>query len=81
MFGGQVGITGHAVLGDRVLSGAQAGVSGHWRKGNVTLQGTPAIDAKTFAKASVVYKNLPEFYSEFRALKKELEELKKEINK
>ncbi len=80
MFGGQVGIAGHAVIGDRVLSGAQAGIAGSIRKGNVTVQGSPAIDAKQFARASVVYKNLPEIYTEFNRMKKELEELKSSIN-
>lgn len=79
MFGGQVGIAGHAVLGDRVYSGAQAGIAGSLRKGNVTVQGSPAIDAKNFARSSVVFKKLPEFYAEFNQMKAELEELKKKI--
>lgn len=79
MFGGQVGIAGHAVIGDRVLSGAQAGIAGSIRKGHVTVQGSPAVDAKVFARASVVYKNLPQMYSEFNRMKGELEELKKRV--
>ena len=79
MFGGQVGIAGHAVIGDRVLSGAQAGIAGSIRKGHVTVQGSPAVDAKVFARASVVYKNLPQMYSEFNRMKDELEELKKRV--
>lgn len=81
MFGGQVGIAGHAVIGDRVLSGAQAGIAGSLRKGHVTVQGSPAVDAKIFARASVVYKNLPQMYSEFNRMKDELEELKKKLEK
>lgn len=81
MFGGQVGIAGHAVIGDRVYSGAQAGIAGSIRKGNITVQGTPAIDAKIFARSSVVFKNLPQMYSELQVLKREIEELKKNINK
>lgn len=80
MFGGQVGIAGHAVIGDRVLSGAQAGIAGSIRKGNVTVQGSPAVDAKVFARASVVYKNLPEMYRDFNRMKEEIEELKKKLN-
>lgn len=79
MFGGQVGIAGHAVIGDRVLSGAQAGIAGSIRKGHVTVQGSPAVDAKVFARASVVYKNLPQMYSEFNRMKDEVEELKKRV--
>ena len=48
MFGGQVGIAGHAVIGDEVKSGAQAGIAGSIRKGHVTVQGSPAIEAKKF---------------------------------
>ncbi len=80
MFGGQVGICGHAVIGDKVHSGAQAGIAGSIRKGHVTVQGSPAIDAKKFARSSVVYKNLPEMYTTLNRMSKEIEELKKQIN-
>lgn len=80
MFGGQVGIAGHAVIGDKVYSGAQAGIAGSIRKGHVTVQGSPAIDAKNFARSSVVYKNLPEMYTTVNRLKKEIEELKELLN-
>ena len=79
MFGGQVGIAGHAVIGDRVLSGAQAGIAGSIRKGNVTVQGSPAIDAKNFMRSSVVFKKLPEMYSELNRLQEEIEELKNKL--
>lgn len=78
MFGGQVGICGHAVIGDKVYSGAQAGIAGSLRKGNVTVQGSPAIDAKNFARSSVVFKKLPEMYATLNQLQKEIEELKKQ---
>ena len=81
MFGGQVGIAGHAVIGDKVMSGAQAGIAGSIRKGHVTVQGSPAIDAKNFARSSVVYKKLPEVYATVNQLQKEIEELKHILNK
>ncbi len=80
-FAGQVGIAGHAVIGDKVTSGAQAGIAGSIRKGHVTVQGSPAIDAKNFARSSVVYKNLPEMYADVNRMKKEIEELKELLNK
>ena len=80
MFGGQVGIAGHAQIGDRVLSGAQAGIAGSIRKGHATVQGSPAIDAKNFMRSSVVFKKLPEMYSEMNRLKEEIEELKNKLN-
>ncbi len=79
MFGGQVGIVGHAVLGDRVYSGAQAGIAGSLPKGNVTVQGSPAIDVKNFARSSVVFKKLPEMYTELGRLREEIEALKKRL--
>ena len=81
MFGGQVGIAGHAVIGDQVRSGAQAGIAGSIRKGHATVQGSPAIEAKNFARSSVVFKNLPEMYSDLNRMKKEIEELKELLNK
>lgn len=80
-FAGQVGIAGHAVIGDKVTSGAQAGIAGSVRKGHVTIQGSPAIDAKNFARSSVVFKNLPEMYADVNRMKKEIEELKELLNK
>lgn len=77
MFGGQVGIAGHSVLGDQVRSGAQAGIAGSLRKGHVTVQGSPAIDAKVFARASVVFKKLPELYAELNRLKEKVDALSK----
>lgn len=76
MFGGQVGIAGHAVIGDEVRSGAQAGIAGSLRKGHVTVQGSPAIEAKNFARSSIVFKNLPEMFTDVNRMKKEIEELK-----
>jgi UDP-3-O-[3-hydroxymyristoyl] glucosamine N-acyltransferase len=81
MFGGQVGITGHATIADRTLSGAQAGIAGSVKKPGQTIQGSPAIDAKAFMRSSVVFKRLPEMYSELNDLKKQVEELKAQLQK
>lgn len=80
-FAGQVGVAGHAVIGDKVTCGAQGGIAGSIRKGHVTVQGSPAIEAKNFARSSVVYKNLPEMYADVNRMKKEIEELKEQLNK
>ena len=37
--------------------------------------GTPAIDARTFARSSAVFKNLPDLREEVRNLRKEIEQL------
>lgn len=80
MFGGQVGVAGHSKIGDRLNVGAQTGIPGNM-KGNQTVMGSPAIDAKLFARSSVVSKRLPEMFQTLNALQKEVEELKKLLNK
>lgn len=80
MFGGQVGITGHAHIADRTQTGAQAGVAGSVKKAGTVLLGSPAIDYKNYTRSSVVFKHLPEVYTEVHALRKELEELKQQLN-
>lgn len=79
MFGGQVGVAGHSKIGDRTMSGAQAGIAGSLPKGNVTVQGSPAIDAKNFARSSVVFKKLPDMYQQLNTLLKKVEQLEKEL--
>lgn len=79
MFGGQVGISGHIKIADYTQVGAQAGVAGSVRKERRQLQGTPAIDFSAFARASAVYKNLPEMYRELNAMKAELATLKEAL--
>ena len=80
MFGGQVGIVGHITVGDHVMVGAQSGIAGNIQA-NRTIQGSPAIDAKNFARSSVVFKKLPEIYTTVNQLQRELEEIKKQLNK
>ncbi len=80
MFGGQVGVAGHIKIGDKVSVGAQSGIPGNVKSGT-TLMGYPAIDPKQFARSAAIYKKLPDMYSELGKLQKEIEELKKQINK
>ena len=80
MFGGQVGVAGHIQIGDRVNVGAQSGIPGNTKSGS-TLMGYPAIDPKQFARSSAIYKKLPEMYTELGRLQREIEELKKQLNK
>lgn len=80
MFGGQVGVAGHIKIGDKVNLGAQSGVPGSIKDGQ-NLIGTPPIDPKNYFKSSVLFKKLPDMATELNNLKKELEELKKQLNK
>ena len=80
MFGGQVGLAGHIKVGNKVNLGAQSGVPGSIKDGQ-NLIGTPPIELKNYFKSSVLFKKLPDMATELNNLKKELEELKKQLNK
>lgn len=80
MFGGQVGIAGHATIADRTQAGAQAGIANSVKQPGTAIQGSPAIAFKNFWRSSVVFKNLPELNTTVNQLKKEIEELKKQLN-
>ena len=80
MFGGQVGVAGHIKVGDKVNCGAQSGIANNTKSGS-TIMGSPAFEVKGFMKSSAAFKKLPEIYLELNAMKKELEELKKQLNK
>lgn len=80
MFGGQVGIAGHSKIGDKVNLGAQSGVPGDIKAGS-QLIGTPPMELKQYFKTSIARKSLPEMQIELRNLRKEIEELKQQLNK
>ena len=79
MFGGQVGIAGHIKIGDRVVFGAQSGVPSSV-KSDQRLIGAPPMEEKAFFKSQAIVRKLPQMYLEMAALRKELDELKKQIN-
>ena len=80
MLGGQVGVAGHITIGNKVNMGAQSGVHGSIKDGEALI-GTPPIGLKNYFKSSAVFKKLPDMYLELNSLKKEMEELKKQLNK
>ena len=80
MFGGQVGIAGHIKIGDQVRLGAQSGVPGSIKE-NQQLIGTPPMEEKPYFKSQAIFRKLPDMYFELGALRKELNELKKQLNK
>lgn len=81
MFGGQVGLAGHIHVGNHINIGAQSGIPNTVKGENRTILGSPAIDAKQFFKSSAVFKQLPEMLQTITQLKREVEELKKQLNK
>jgi len=78
--GGQIGLAGHIKIGDRVSIAAQSGIANSI-KSDSQIMGSPAFDAKQYFRSSIVYKKLPEVYAEVNSLRRELDELKKQINK
>ena len=79
MFGGQVGIAGHATIADGTQAGAQSGIPNSVKKPNQQLMGTPAIEPRTWWKAQAVVKQLPDMWSSMNRMKKEIEELKAQL--
>ncbi len=77
MIGGQVGFAGHITVGDNNGIGAQSGVPNSVGSG-LRLLGSPAINAMDFARQNVYFKRLGEMFGDLRAIKKELERMKKE---
>ncbi|MCD8292192.1 MAG: UDP-3-O-(3-hydroxymyristoyl)glucosamine N-acyltransferase [Prevotellaceae bacterium] len=78
MFGGQVGIAGHIHIGDKVHLGAQSGVPSSIKAGR-ELIGTPPMENRPYFKSRAVFGKLPDMYLELAALRKELDEMKKQI--
>ncbi len=79
MFGGQVGVAGHATIANRTMVGAQSGIPNNVKKEGETLMGTPAINDRTWWRANVVFKQLPELNTTVNQMKREIEALKKAL--
>ena len=79
MVGGQAGFSGHITVADKTFVGAQSGVISNTKGQGQQIIGSPAIDPKVFFKAQAVVKRLPDMYRELNLMKKEVEELKKQI--
>ena len=77
MVGGQAGFAGHIKVADRTIVGAQCGVIGDTKGNGEQLIGSPAMDPKVYFKGMAMLRRLPDMYKEVGALRKELEELKK----
>ncbi len=80
MLGGQVGLGGHIKIGDDVNIGAQSGIISNVESGRKII-GSPGIDVKNFFRSSIVFPKLPEIYKTLNQLQKEVDFLKKELNK
>lgn len=77
-FTGQVGVAGHIKVADHTTLGAQSGLPGSVLKPGQTLMGYPAMNPKVFARATAVFKTLPDMAIQLRQLQKEVEAMKKQ---
>lgn len=75
MIGGQVGITGHLVIGDGVMIAAQSGIPSNI-KDNKIIQGSPAFDIVPFKKSYVHFRRLPDLVKRIDELERQLKKLK-----
>jgi len=80
LFGGQVGLGGHLKIGDNVSLGAQSGVISNIESGK-SLLGSPPMEIRTFFRSSLLFQKFPDIYRTLNQLQKEVENLKKELNK
>lgn len=78
MVGGQAGISGHIKIGNQVKVGGHSGVTNSVQDGKAVM-GYPSFEHTQFARATVVFKKLPEMYREMDALKKEIKSLKQQL--
>lgn len=76
MFGGQVGVAGHLNVGERTMLAAQTGISGNVPAGSIYM-GSPGFEVNKYRKAYVLFKKLPELYTQLSTLEKEIQTLKK----
>jgi UDP-3-O-[3-hydroxymyristoyl] glucosamine N-acyltransferase len=76
IFGGQVGVGGHLTIGNGAVAVGQSGVTNSLEPGE-RVAGYPAIDNRTWRRASVLFKHLPELKKRIDALEAEIETLKK----
>ena len=74
---GQVGISGHLTIGNHVTLGPQSGVISSIPD-DKTMMGSLPLEDKGWFKVQAVMKKLPDMYRELNALRKELNELKKD---
>ncbi|MGL5683281.1 MAG: UDP-3-O-(3-hydroxymyristoyl)glucosamine N-acyltransferase [Marinifilaceae bacterium] len=75
MFGGQVGMIGHLEVGDGTMVAAQSGIATNAAPKSV-LRGSPAYDLGKFQKSYVVFRKLPDIWSQIKDMQKEIKTLK-----
>ncbi len=79
MFGGQSGAVGHLTIADGNVFAARCGVSNSIKQPNGMYHGFPHVEAKTFQRSFVCFRNFPAIRNQILDLEKQVAELKKMI--
>ncbi len=77
---GQVGVAGHVTVGERAVVAAQSGITKDVDPGAMMF-GTPAEEYTIATRVMSHMKRLPRYAEEIKALRSEIEELKKKLGK
>jgi len=78
VIGGQVAISDHVRIEDRVMIGSQSGVPKSLSKGQV-VSGTPAMPHRIWLKTRGLITRLPQFYDRLRGLEKKVDEMERRL--
>ena len=83
VIGGQVGFAGHIHVADGAQIGAQAGIISSLSEKDVEtpIIGSPTMPVKQFMRSSAVFRKLPDMLRTINELQREVEQLKKQLNK
>lgn len=79
MFGGQSGVVGHLTVADGTILAAKCGVSNNIKEPNHMYHGFPHVEAKTFQRAFVCFRNFPSIRNQILELEQQVAELKKKL--
>jgi UDP-3-O-[3-hydroxymyristoyl] glucosamine N-acyltransferase len=71
MLGGQVGVTGHVTVGNRVKAAAKTGVTGNVPD-DAFITGYPHMDNLEWRKSYAVFRRLPEMRKQLAELERRL---------
>lgn len=76
VFGGQTGVAGHINIASNNSFGGQSGVTSNIKESNQKMSGTPAMDVNSYLRSVVAIQKLPQMLKEIESLKKEINRLK-----
>jgi UDP-3-O-[3-hydroxymyristoyl] glucosamine N-acyltransferase len=80
LLAGQVGVSGHLTIHDDAIVYAQSGIGGDVAPGS-RISGSPAFAANEWLRAITAFQKLPEMQKTIRELKKQVEELTRQVSR